>query len=787
MEFLSMPFVLQPIFAFGFVHPAIAIAGAALVASPIIIHLINRMRFRRVRFAAMEFLLQSEQQNRRRLLLEQLLLLLLRILLVLGLMALIAKLLLSSSEFSMLTDQKAHHVVLIDDSGSMNDQWGDTTAFKEAAKVVKDLVTKGSERPGTQKLTLIRLSRPDERLYDQVDVNRELIAGIEEKFENLDCSRQQLNLSVGLKAAEKIFQEDSSSVKHLHVLSDFRRTDWVGEQAITGAIKELDKAKVTVNLVKMVSERHENLGLTTMTGQLHTVSAGFAVRLKIGVTNFGKNVAKNVRVSLKLDGEKLPLVVPFEEIEAGKEVITEQYVTFEDIGKHQLHALLEGDALRQDNDRFVAIDVAQQNQVLVVNGSPASNAAQDIADIADPAETGWSAQIVTVDDLDRQPLNNFNCIYLVNVPELPTAELEALREYVANGGGLAWYMGDAVKSDFYNDKLYAKDGKGLFPVPLETASRELPEATDFSPGPDMNASPAHPIFTNLFDKGKSALLDLVKIDRWLPVTADWERDDNTRKDGVTTLATLRNKEPFVFEHRYGSGTVLTFLTSAGPSWNKWPGEISYLPVVLESLVRVTNPSRTIPQRMAGTPIFFSLPASNFQSEIVIRSPDEGTGRETRLDATLKSASSETKQTDDQSKTKGDKAEAGTPVYEMNFGATDRPGVYVARLTDVDGVPQERWFAYNVSRDESSLQLATNEELRKRIGKDENGNDLASVHIQEADNQSWLEGQEAGQEVRFWLMVLLIALLLAEQLLAYRLSYHSESGQAGRAQAAGVPA
>jgi hypothetical protein len=791
MEFLSMPFVSDPLFAFGFVHPAVAIGGAALIASPIIIHLINRMRFRRVRFAAMEFLLQSQQRNRRRLLLEQLLLLLMRILLVLGLTALIAKLLLDSSEFSLPTDEKAHHVVLLDDSGSMNDQWGDTTAFKEAAKVVKDLVAKGSERPGTQKLTLIRLSRPDERLYDQVDVNRELITGVEEKFENLDCSRQQLDLSVGLKAAGKILDEDSSSIKHLHVLSDFRRSDWVGERAITGAIKELDDAKVTVNLVKTVPERHENLALTTLTGQLHTVSAGFAVRMQVGVTNFGRNTASNVRVSLKLDGEKLPLVVPFEKIEAGEEVVTEQYVTFENAGKHQLHALLEGDSLRQDNDRFVAIDVAEQNRVLIVNGVPASDEAEYIADaVGDPVVTGWSPQIVTVDDLDRQPLHSFDCVYLVNVPEIPPAELEALREYVANGGGLAWFMGDAVKPDFYNDKLYVKNGKGLFPAPLETAASELPNATEFTPGPDMNAQPTHPIFELLFDDGKSPLLDIVKIDLWLPVAADWERNDNTRQDGVTTIATLRNKEPLFLEHRYGEGTVLTFLSSAGPSWNKWTGDISYPLVVLESLGRIASPGRTITQRMTGAPISFSLPAADFQEEIVIRSPDDASGREVSLKATLTNIPKPGEKADDQPKSDDDKksdAEAAQPMYELKFDATDRPGVYVARLTDRDGVPQERWFAYNVSRDESSLQLATEKELLKRIGEDDEGNALKNVHIQEAGSRNWIQGQEAGQEVRFWLIVALLALLLAEQLLAYRLSYHSGSGQAGRTQAAGVPA
>src|SRR6267154_2725845 len=57
--------------------------GLALILVPIIIHLINRIRFKRIRWAAMEFLLKSQKRNRRRLIIEQLILLLLRILMVL--------------------------------------------------------------------------------------------------------------------------------------------------------------------------------------------------------------------------------------------------------------------------------------------------------------------------------------------------------------------------------------------------------------------------------------------------------------------------------------------------------------------------------------------------------------------------------------------------------------------------------------------------------------------------------------------------------------------------------
>ena len=58
-----------------FLHPWYMVAGGALVSAPILIHLINRMRFKRIRWAAMEFLLKSQKRNRRRLIIEQLILL----------------------------------------------------------------------------------------------------------------------------------------------------------------------------------------------------------------------------------------------------------------------------------------------------------------------------------------------------------------------------------------------------------------------------------------------------------------------------------------------------------------------------------------------------------------------------------------------------------------------------------------------------------------------------------------------------------------------------------------
>src|SRR3954470_23637529 len=70
------------ILAAFFAAPMFAVAGAALASIPIIIHILNRRRFKVVKWAAMEYLLQAMRKNRRKLKFEQWLLLAMRCLLI---------------------------------------------------------------------------------------------------------------------------------------------------------------------------------------------------------------------------------------------------------------------------------------------------------------------------------------------------------------------------------------------------------------------------------------------------------------------------------------------------------------------------------------------------------------------------------------------------------------------------------------------------------------------------------------------------------------------------------
>ncbi len=83
--------LLLPMGVLPFVTPWLFAAGAASVSIPIVIHLLNRRRFRIQAWAAMEFLLAAHRRNVRKLKLQRWLLLLLRCLALLLLAAGIAQ------------------------------------------------------------------------------------------------------------------------------------------------------------------------------------------------------------------------------------------------------------------------------------------------------------------------------------------------------------------------------------------------------------------------------------------------------------------------------------------------------------------------------------------------------------------------------------------------------------------------------------------------------------------------------------------------------------------------
>jgi hypothetical protein len=759
-----------------FLNPAYLLPGMALLSVPVVIHLINRLRYRRVRFAAMEFLLASQQKNRRRLLLEQLLLLLLRLLAVAALVMLIARPILDPDKLSLFQGTQTHHLVLLDDSGSMGDRWGDKTAFAGALDVIRKIAGEGERRPDTQALSLMLLSRPDDPLLKVERVNKDFVRRLERILEKLPCSHQAPDLATAINAARKFFAEQKSGTKNFHFVSDFRRTDWESGDALPAALQTLAADKIAINLVPTVPQRHENLAVTDLSGSIHVAAAGVPIRLKATVRNYGEKAATKIALTILADNVKLPASPVIEKIESGSEVSQEFDVVFTTSGPHEVLAKLPADALEQDNERFLALNVAENLPILIIDGAASDSEAFYLQDALAPATgvTGYAPSIESVEYLRRNPLDRFKSIFVLNVAELPLDTVQTLEEYVAAGGGLVWFAGPNLRAAYYNDKLY-KGGRGLFPVKLGSISELATEDSEATP--DIKFT-THPLF-RIFEGQENPFSQLLRVNRYYGVARDWQPSDGTQ-----VIATLRNKAPLFLESRFGQGTIVTCLTTCGSLWNNWPIiPPAFVSMTLELQRLVARRDTSLSMRIVGEPIAVNLELGMYSPDLTIGLP--GGGIEKRKASTRESGKGDEKgkgptpatakvtEKTQPSKEPAKPADAAPTAYIDRFTGTDTPGMYTLTLQRMSGGAETRRFAYNVPLAESSLDLTTPQQMQERVGAG------VAMKIQQVGDFQWIHTEQAGQEVMDFVLLALLILLVVEQALALRLSFHPK-GAGGRA-------
>jgi Aerotolerance regulator N-terminal len=511
-----------------FINPITMWVGAGLVATPIIIHLINRMRFRRVKWAAMEFLLKAQKKMRRKKILEQLLLLLLRCLLVFLAGLLFARFL----GFDPLQGKETRpvmHIVILDDTPSMADP-GETgapgDAFTIAKKQITDkIMTAAAKATTPQRLRIIRLS-------DQVDVlnagpdsdaepeaiNGDNVKAIEKVKGVLatECEKPanvHVSLAEGLKKAKDYFDKNPGPEvsKVVHVLSDMRAVDWTTDsEAIAQATKELTESGVKVHLVDVATPYRtkdrktpaysDNVGIVELKPRSRVVAKNVKdqdAEFEIRVRNFGNTDLKNVRVEFYLNGQGNSIAtIEFETLPANQERMqvfrvnfNQTYVTTatkeDPLARFNvLSAILRNagaDALAFDNVRHAVVEVREKLAVLVIlkpedlaNPNDKNGDSFYLHNLFENEEnklSGIEWVAATPDALVKRDLREFSSIYMLNIPSLTEPEANQLERYVREGGGVGIFLGDKVAPEAYNKLLY-RGGDGFFPVPLPASFTE---------------------------------------------------------------------------------------------------------------------------------------------------------------------------------------------------------------------------------------------------------------------------------------------------------------------------
>ena len=268
-----------------FLFPGFLIA-AAVIAIPIIIHLFYFRKFKKVYFTNVRFLKELKEETSSRSKLRNLLVLLARILAFLSLVMAFAQPFLSKD--NQVDDRARGIAIYLDNSFSMLSLEDNVPIFDRARQKAIDIV-KGFGEADQFLLLTNDLSGRHMRWVD-----KNTVIGF---IESIEVGPAVQNLSTIQDRFLQMSAKLDNSKAVLYVISDFQK-----------AITDFDPLLIAdISLIPMGRIIERNLSIDSCWFESPVALKGQTVKLIVKTSNYDKDIAENIRLSIDYGGESKPV------------------------------------------------------------------------------------------------------------------------------------------------------------------------------------------------------------------------------------------------------------------------------------------------------------------------------------------------------------------------------------------------------------------------------------------------------------------------------------------------
>lgn len=530
----------------SFLHPEFLYL-VPLAAIPILIHLLNRVRYRRMRWAAIDFLLATRQRAVRRARLRQILLMALRTLVLAAALGALAQPILSGSMASLLGDG-TQVVVLLDASASMSAADASRCAFDRAKR---EAVTAMTALPRTARAGAgLFTTRCDWLFRDPIQDHAAVAATIEAA----DLTAGGTDVPGALRAAAESLTRNGGGGT-IWLLTDLREAGW--RTGGSGAWNEVRQAlrlaghpRVVITDVAPAIASNYSVARVVLTPDL--LVEGDVPGVTVRVAHEGSPGA--TRVGLYFDG-RLVDTRPVEFTGPGTADVMFHLPVLKE-GLYAAWVELERDSIPGDDRYFFLIRPTHGRPVLLVDGAPSGVAFEGASDFLAaalhpaPAEgsvrSPFSVKVISAGELAGTALGDYAAVCLADVPRLNPAAAESLRAYVAAGGLAMVFPGLHTDPAAWNEAV-------LPGVRMESAVQ-----ADGDKRMTINwTSPASPVTATLAAEG----LDRVTVARQFRLTVEPPGE---------VLATTDGGGPLLVQAPFGKGKIYIFAVSCQPDASNLP-------------------------------------------------------------------------------------------------------------------------------------------------------------------------------------------------------------------------
>ncbi|HLE88173.1 MAG TPA: BatA domain-containing protein, partial [Candidatus Brocadiaceae bacterium] len=283
----------------SFLNP-ILLLGILGASIPIIIHLINKKKAISHKFAAIDFILQTNKRISVKFKLRQLILLILRASLIAFLAIALARPFIKN--FIGGTPEKdvpTSNVIIVDDSYSMQYVDNHESFFMSARKAARGIINNLTKNDDASVITCSSLGS---QVLPELDYDKKNLLNF---IEQLQPSFSTTHIALALDAAVEILTAAKPPVKRIFLLTDLTRNGWDIDWFKSGNEK-LRSHVSNIHIIDLSEGRElKNIAITHIEPQINVSERSAESTIRVVVSNFTPTRVKNLLAQVFLDQKKV--------------------------------------------------------------------------------------------------------------------------------------------------------------------------------------------------------------------------------------------------------------------------------------------------------------------------------------------------------------------------------------------------------------------------------------------------------------------------------------------------
>ena len=403
----------------AFLFPSFLWALTAL-AIPVIIHLFQLRRFKRIEFPNVRMLQEVSQRTRSRKQVKHWLVLLMRLLAVASLVLAFAQPYLPSATGTVKAGQRAVSLFL-DDSWSMDGTNPQGRLLDQARKSAQDAVMAYKATDRFQVLT------------NTFEGRQQMLLGRDEALEaagQAEVGPFSRPLSQVMTRQREALERGDAPVKQAFLFTDL-------QQGVTDVGNWTNDPGITTTIVPLPPVNADNLAIDSVWFATPVRRLGQSEALHVRIKNFGEQALENVPLKLSIDGRQRALATFA--VEAQASVDTVLRFTNDATGPHWGEVGLTDRPITFDDDFFIAYRTAEKLNVLLISGGEVVSDRNVAAVFTSDSTHAFSVQPFR--QVDPASFARTDLIVLNALPDVPSGIASGLKEFVEGGGSLALFPG----------------------------------------------------------------------------------------------------------------------------------------------------------------------------------------------------------------------------------------------------------------------------------------------------------------------------------------------------------